>query len=262
MQRPMFRPQKETPLTYQVLFLQFLSPSRDLSCNLFSATQDYFLNKPQEQILYIPVYPVYLNFLRLCSLCILRTNSGQTWWPDKEGRDVKKSTTVLDVMDYWRLLRPAGRGIILVSLLNWMRVSRTGATGVKVIGLTSEYHACNPLAWYLSAGLCTTVYLSCLYLLSRDDKLPAFHWSRALWQRLLWHQPGVASRDTNDCDRQAQELGTWVAAFPFITISCWKTHTSMVICIAKRNKWSMFFKAVERGPHCSSEIGKCSTSSE
>lgn len=97
----------------------------------------------------------------------------------KQARDVKKSTTVLDFMDYWRLLRPAGRGIILVSLLNWMRVSGTGVSRVKVIGLTSEYHVCNPLVWYLCAllRLRGALYLSCLYLFSRDDKLPGFHWS-------------------------------------------------------------------------------------
>lgn len=79
----------------------------------------------------------------------------------KQGRDVKKSTTVLDFMDYWRLLRPAGRGIILVSLLNWMRVSGTGVSRVKVIGLTSEYHVCNPLVWYLCAlaGRCSLSWL-------------------------------------------------------------------------------------------------------
>lgn len=120
-------------------------------------------------------------------------------------------------MDYWRLLRPAGRGIILVSLLNWMRVSRTGATGVKVIGLTSEYHVCNPLVWYPSA----TVSLSCLYLLSRDDKLPAFHWSWALWQCLPWHQPGVASRSNEEI------LMTVTAGYlcGCVSISCWKPHT-------------------------------------
>lgn len=68
----------------------------------------------------------------------------------------KKSAVVWDFMDYWHLFRPAGSGIILVSLFNWKRVSRTqGGWGrvsaVKVIGLTSEYLACNPLVWYLCA---------------------------------------------------------------------------------------------------------------
>lgn len=71
----------------------------------------------------------------------------------KQGKNVKKSTTVLQYMDYWHILKPAGRDITLVSLLNWMRVSRTGASRVKVIGLTSEYHVCNPLVQYLCSLL-------------------------------------------------------------------------------------------------------------
>lgn len=63
----------------------------------------------------------------------------------KQGGDVKRSTMVLDFMDYRRLLWPAGRGIILVSLFNLMRVSRTRTTPVKLIDLTSECHVCNPL---------------------------------------------------------------------------------------------------------------------
>lgn len=85
--------------------------------------------------------------------------------------DVKKTTAVVDFVDYLRLLRPAVRGIILVSLLNCTRVSETGMSLVKVIGLTSEKRACNPLVCYL----CWAVYLCSLCLLCRDDKLPVFN---------------------------------------------------------------------------------------
>lgn len=176
-----------------------------------------------------------------CPLCVLSSDAGQTGWPDKaEGRDVKKSTTALDFMDYWRLLRPAGGGIILVSLLNWMRVSGTGAPRVKVIGLTSEYHVCNPLVWYLRAA----VYLGA------DDKLPAFRWPYASWRRLPSPRPGVGRRNKAEVQTSAGEKhtrrATWVAAFTFITILCLRNGSSTVICMAERNKWSMFFKAVER----------------
>lgn len=100
------------------------------------------------------MYPVYIEFLPggLCPLSAMNINSGQkgrSWLSRAEMW--RKATTLLDFMDYWHLLRPAGQGIILVSLFNWMRVSGTGVSRVKVIGLTSEYHVCNPLVWYLSA---------------------------------------------------------------------------------------------------------------
>lgn len=88
-----------------------------------------------------------------------------------------------------------------------MRVSGTGASRVKVIGLTSEYHVCNPLVWYLSA--LAAVYLSCLYLFSRDDKLPGFHWLNAT-QFLLWHEPGLASEIKRMTMRDMSFVPEWL----------------------------------------------------
>lgn len=50
--------------------------------------------------------------------------------------------------------------------------------------------------------------------------------------------------------------------FHLLPFFCWQTTDLLVICMAKGNKCSMFFKAVETGPHCGGEIGKCSLSSE
>lgn len=97
----------------------------------------------------------------------------------KPAGDVRRSTMVLDFMDYRRLLWPAGRGIIFVRLWKLMRVSRTRTTPVKLIDLTSECHACSPLLWYLCATTVPRIYRVCWYLLSGRDKLPGFHWLRA-----------------------------------------------------------------------------------
>lgn len=157
-------------------------------------------------------------------------------------------------MDYWRLLRPAGRGIILVSLLNWMRARWTRASRVKVIGLTSEYHVCNLSVWYL----CSMVQFI-LGLFSRDDKLPGFYWSSALWQSLLRYQPIPASK-VKWKYKLVWQTSPWFGylsgCISIYYLFMLANRSSVVISMAKRNKWSMFFKAVKKGPHCGGEIGK------
>ena len=121
-----------------------------------------------------------------------------TDWGDliKQGGDVKRSTTVLDFMDYWRLLWPAGRGIILFSLFKLMRVSRTQTTPVKLTDLTSECHACNPLVWYL----CAVPVPSSLSYVLVFAKLPGFHWLYAFKFRST---SKVRQKYTWPCDSSA-----------------------------------------------------------